>query len=131
MTHSTEQTLAYAFDVRQRNTLALVGVGLVVPSHRYLAFVTERDQLAVTPELTAETWSALDAWVAEGNARLPERPAAMDGHIVGALLGADLASTVRAERFAAIPIPVPSRPELAGLVSRLLPELLHNCQSAA
>ena len=131
MTQTPARTFAYAFDLRQLRTGAVLGVGLVAPSRRYLSFLTVGDAAAVTPDLSPETWRDLDAWEADGNARLPRRPAPMSPQIVEALMGADAASTVSPERFAAIPLAAASRPELVSLAAKTLPELLRARQSTA
>jgi hypothetical protein len=117
-------TYAIAVDVRHTDTGALIGVAVVVPSVRYLATLAEDAGSAVEPTLTAELWREIEAWAADGDARLPAKPAPMSPSIAAALLSAGDTSNVTAQRFAAIPITLTSRGELASLADRLLPNLL-------
>ena len=131
MTHPPVITRAYAFDLRRLDTGDVVGVGLVAPSHQYVSLLAEGDAAASTPELSAETWRDITAWATDGDSRLPAKPAPMGTHIVGALVGAGEASTVSTERFAAIPLLLITREELASLANGLLPDLLRVRQVAS
>ncbi len=117
-------TYAIAVDVRHTDTGALIGVAVVVPSVRYLATLAEDAGSAVEPTLTAELWREIEAWAADGDARLPAKPAPMNSSMAAALLSAGDTSNASAQRFAAIPITFTSRGELASLADRLLPNLL-------
>jgi hypothetical protein len=124
-------TYAYAVDIRRFDTGAVQGVALVAPSGRYLSLLAAGAGIATTPGLPDDIWCEIDAWAAEGNARLPAKPAPMSGAIVDALLGAELASAVIAQRFAAIPITEESAEAVARMADGLLPALLKARQSAA
>ena len=124
MTSTLAVTYAIAVDVRHTDTGALIGVAVVVPSVRYLAILAADAGSVVEPTLTAELWREIEAWAADGDARLPAKPAPMSPSIAAALLSAGDTSTVTAQRFAAIPITLTSRGELASLADRLLPNLL-------
>jgi hypothetical protein len=123
MTQSQSATTAYAFDLRQLETGAKLGVGLVVPSHRHLTMLAEGAESAVVPQLSPEVWSEIEAWAADGDARLPARPAPMTASILAALPGVSDESAVIAHRFAAIPIPMVPQHDVVSLVDRLLPDL--------
>jgi hypothetical protein len=122
---------ALAVEIRHLDSGAVLGVALVVPSDRYLSFLSEGAGIATTPNLSDETWREIDAWAADGDARLPAKPAPMSRAIVAAALGAELASAGIAQRFAAIPITAGSHDELARLAHRALPGLLNARRSAA
>jgi hypothetical protein len=124
MTSTLAVTYAIAVDVRHTDTGALIGVAVVVPSVRYLAILAADAGSVVEPTLTAELWREIEAWAADGDARLPAKPAPMSPSIAAALLSAGDTSNVTAQRFAAIPITLTSRGELASLADRLLPNLL-------
>jgi hypothetical protein len=124
-------THALAVDIRQLNTGAALGVALVVPSERYVSFLADGASIATTPNLSAETWREIDAWAADGGARLPAKPAPMTPSIVAAVLGAKQAAPISAQRFAAIPLTVASRDELHSLADNLLRDLIKTRRSAA
>jgi len=124
MASTLAATYAIAVDVRHTDTGALIGVAVVVPSVRYLATLAEDAGRAVEPALTAELWREIEDWAADGDVRLPAKPAPMSPSIAAALLSAGDTSNVTAQRFAAIPITFTSRGELASLADRLLPNLL-------
>ncbi len=127
---SLADTYAYAVDIRRLDTGALRAVALAFPSVRHVAVFAEGAVLT-TPALTDEIWREIDAWVADGNARLPAKPAPMSRSIVDALLGGEQTSAVSAQRFAAIPITEESHEALARLADRMLPGLLKARLSAA
>jgi hypothetical protein len=131
MTPALAVSYALAVEIRHLDTGAVLGVALVVPSDRYLSFLAEGEASATTPDLSDETWREIDAWAADGDARLPARPAPMSPSIVATVLGEELASAGIAQRFAAIPITIGSHEELARLANRVLPELLNSRRSAA
>ena len=131
MTHIPAPTRAYAFELRQLETGAVLGVGLVAPALRYVSLLTEGSAAAASPALSTETWRGIDAWTADGDAGLPRRPAPMGADIVGALIGADAAAGVSTQRFAAIPVTVASQPEWAALVGHVLPGFLRARQADA
>lgn len=78
---------AYAVDIRRIDTGVALGVALVVPSSRYLSVLAEGAGMASAPELSDDTWREIAAWAADGNARLPAKPAPMNSSIVEACLG--------------------------------------------
>jgi hypothetical protein len=131
LTASLTLTRALAVAIRRRDTRAVLGVAVVVPSARYLACRTTEAGSTSVPVLAADAWREIDAWAVDGDARLPARPAAMTAAVVAALLGEGTPSAVIAERFAAVPIPVVSHADLATLVGRLLPDLLNARRSAS
>ena len=123
MNQAPSATTAHAFDLRQLDTGAKLGVGVVVPSHRQLRMRAEAGETVVVAELSPAVWSEIEAWAAAGDARLPARPAPMSASIVAALPGVADQSAVIAQRFAAIPIPLVPEQDLASLVDRLLTSL--------
>ena len=124
-------TYAIAVDLRRMDTGAVLGVALLVPSERYVSFLAEGSRIAVTPSVPAEAWRAIQAWTAEVEARLPAKPAPLPPPVVAAILGTKETLQIRAERFAAIPIPVGSRDEFSSLADQVLPGLLTARNSAA
>ena len=122
---------AYALDLRGIETGVPVGVALVVPTSRYLSTLAAGAGLVTTHELSDDIWREIDAWAADGNARLPARPAPMSRSVVAACLGGERASVVSAQRFAAIPIAEESHEALSRLADDLLPALLKARRSAA
>ena len=129
MTPAVADTYAFALDIRQLDTGAVLGVALVIPSGRHVSFLIEGARIATT-SLPDEMWRQIDAWVTDGNARLPARPAPLSPSIVAAILEGQ-PSAVSARRFAAIPIPEAFQDDLARLAQHLLPELLNDRRSAA
>ena len=124
-------TYAYAVAIRRLDTGTVQGVALVVPSGRYLSWLANDAHITTASRLSEEIWREIDEWVADGNARLPARPAPMSRAIVDAFLDGDMASAVSVERFAAIPIAEPSHEALARLADGMLPALLKARRSAA
>jgi hypothetical protein len=122
---------AYAVDIRSRDTVAVQGVALVVPSGRHASLLAAGASIATNLELPDDIWREIDAWAADGNARLPARPAPMSRSIVEALLGVEQAAAVSAQRFAAIPIAEESHEALGRMADGLLPGLLKARRSAA
>lgn len=123
MNQASSATTAYAFDLRRLETGGKLGVGLVVPSHRHLTMLADGAESAVVARLSPEVWSEIEAWAADGDARLPARPAPMSASILAALPGVSDESAVIAHRFAAIPIQVVPQHDVVSLVDRLLPNL--------
>jgi hypothetical protein len=64
---------AVALDLCPLDTAAPLGIALIVPSKRTLLMMADGAGIAsvVMPD---ETWREIDAWIAEGNARLPKQP---------------------------------------------------------
>ena len=122
---------AYAVDIRTLDTGALRGVALVAPSGRYVSVLAADASIATSPGLPDDIWREIDAWAADGNARLPARPAPMSRSIVDALLGGQQAVAVTAQRFAAIPITEESHEALGRMADGQLPALLKARRSAA
>ena len=130
MTSIVSATRALALDMRDVGNGALLGVGFVVPSARYLAILADGADRATAATLTADTWREIDAWAVAGDAALPAKPAAMRSAAVAALLERP-ATSVTVRRSASIPISVTSHTEVAQLAARLLPALLKTRGSAA
>jgi hypothetical protein len=121
MTSAT--TLAYAFDVCDLKSGAILGAGLVVPSDRHLSYLADGAALSTTAELNADLWRELENWIAEGDRGLPSRPAPLSDRVVAALPGVH-ASVVSARRVAAIPIPAGASGANVSAAATLLPHLL-------
>ena len=119
---------AVALDLCPLDTAAPLGIALIVPSKRTLLMMADGAGIA-SVAMPDETWREIDAWIAEGNARLPKQPPPLAPSIVAAFLGAQ-SSDVRAQRFAAIPIVEGSHYELTRLTASL-PGLLIARRSAA
>jgi hypothetical protein len=117
----TSYPYAYAIDIRDNATDLRRGVGLLVPSARYAALSTGRDEQPVARALSDDVWSAIDAWIAESNGHLPARPAPLSTAIAADLLAAADAEGVTARRFAAIPFD--PRAGVSSVAADLLPEL--------
>ena len=122
---------AYAVDIRRIETGVSLGVALVVPASRYLSILAVEAGLVTTHELSDDIWREIEAWAADGNARLPAKPAPMSRSVLAACLGGEQASAVSAQRFAAIPIAEASHEALSRLADDLLPALLRGRRSAA
>ena len=120
---------AYALDIRTLDTGALKGVALVVPSERRIHVMVDGVGVPAVSNVSEEMWRDIDAWVADGNARLPKRPAPLAPAIVAAFMGAQ-ALDVSAQRFAAIPIAEGFHGDQARLAASLQ-GLLHVRRSAA
>jgi hypothetical protein len=131
MTPALAVTYALAVEIRHVDTGTVLGVALVVPSDRHLAFLAEGAAVVTISNLSDNLWREISAWAADGDARLPAKPAPMSPWVVAAVLGGGLPSGVSAQRFAAIPITVTSHDELARLADRLLPDLLNARRSGA
>jgi hypothetical protein len=114
-------TYAYAIDIRDDDTGARRGVGLLVPSARYAALSSSASQQTVSRPLAPDTWGAIDAWIAESNAHLPARPAALSPAITAEVLGVGDATGITAQRFAAIPMD--SSRAASAIAADLLPAL--------
>jgi hypothetical protein len=131
MTSSSAFAHAVAIDIRHLDTGALLGVALVFPTDRLVSVLAEGAGIARTPALSLETWREIDIWAADGNARLPAKPAPMSPSITAALLGGEQPSAVSGNRFAAIPLNAASYDERASMAARLLPVLLNERRSAS
>jgi hypothetical protein len=131
MTSTTVFAHAFAVDIRHLDTGTLLGVALVIPEDRVASVLAEGAGIARTPALSTETWGEIHRWAADGNARLPLRPAPMSPSITAALLGGEQQSAVSGNRFAAIPLAAASYDERASQAQRLLPILLNERRSAS
>ena len=100
-----------------------LGVALVAPSERYVAFMVEGEDITTVPDLSDDIWREIENWAADGNSRLPAKPAPLGPSIVAAVLGG-AEQSVDGHRFAAIPIEVSSHDDLARLAGSLLPDVL-------
>jgi hypothetical protein len=123
MTATDTQTFAYAIDIREDGTGARRGVGLLVPSARYAATASGDGQHTVARTLSDDAWRDIDAWIAESNAALPKRPAALSAAVTANALGIADATGVTAHRFAAVPVRVDFDRDLGALAAELLPPL--------
>jgi hypothetical protein len=124
MTHTLAVTRAVAVDIRRTDTDAVMGIALVVPSERYVSWLSGDTGAISAPALSDKAWREIDAWDLEVTARLPFKPEPMYASTVDALLGGTPKSELIARRFAAIPIMVESRDALAPHLDRMLQGLL-------
>jgi hypothetical protein len=116
-------TYAYAIDIREDDNGTRRGVGLLVPSARYAALSSSASQQTVARPLSTDTWRAIDAWIAESNAHLPAKPAALGSAITADVLGVADAAGVTARRFAAIRLPFEPGCDAESFAADLLPAL--------
>jgi hypothetical protein len=129
MTNSPASLRALALDIRHADTNTLLGVALLLPSHRYAAILASGEQVE-NRALPEDAWVEIDEWAAAGDAALPKRPARLDDAIASALLPQEDAPVI-AQRFASIPLAAIPLEDAAALAQRALPGFLLSRRTAA
>jgi hypothetical protein len=123
-------TYAIAVDVRQALTHARLGIALVVPSRRYVTYLSDSRGAATVPSPSETEWREIDAWHQEAEEGLPLEPRQIGTPLIGALTGSPLKDGCVGRRFAAVPVDAVAADELAAELRHMLPGLLKSRREA-
>jgi len=118
-----QATRAFAIDLRDAASGALLAVALVVPSEKYASILSNGATTIVESRLADGLWDDFATWVSRGDAGLPSRPAPLGREIVDAWFPHQPPSVI-AERSASIPLAAAPGSALTPFAHRILPELL-------
>jgi len=118
-----QATRAFAIDLRDAASGALLAVALVVPSEKYASILSNGAATIVESRLADGLWDDFATWASRGDAGLPSRPAPLGREIVDALFPHQPPSVI-AERSGSIPLAAAPDSALASFAHRILPELL-------
>ena len=121
---------ALAVDLRRRDTGAVLGVALLVPSRRHVSFLTDPAGVPASHDLSADAWREIDDWTVRADAGLPAEPAPLNPMVLAPLVVEDARSFPSVRRFASLPIPQVSGDDLIRLAKSLLPALLTSRSAA-
>lgn len=115
---SVLRTRAIALEIRTSNPDAAVGMGLLVPSHRYGSFLAKGASDAIVGNLSNDMWHTIEDWIAASDAALPMKPAPLNPWIVQSFVGGTEAVT--GGRLASIPFALESLESLTSQVDSIV-----------